>query len=315
MFLIVVSLSMLTSKNNTADMKKFILRILMFAVMITTIDFCFGYAMDYMHDHSKGGGMAKRLYMARESVDEIILFGSSRMNHHYNPIILEDSLGLSCFNAGQDGNGIIMSYGFLEMMLKRYNPRLIVYDISEFDFAVGDNMKYISLLKPYYSEPSVKDIITDISPMDKYKMMCSMYKYNSLVVRVLGSYISSSSEYQKGYLPLLGTMDYEVDDPVECAPMVDSVKIKYLRKFVELCKAKNVELVFSLSPRYKAKDSSYYKEVKDMILKMNVPFLDNYSNPDFCNNIDLFQDQIHMNSKGADEFTRYLIPYLREYIN
>lgn len=295
-------------------MKKFILRILMFAGLIAAIDFSFGKTMNYMHDHSKGGGMAKRLYMAREAEDEIMLFGSSRMNHHYNPMILEDSLGLTCFNAGQDGNGIIMSYGFLEMMLKRYKPSLIVYDLSEFDFSVGDNMKYISLLKPYYSEPSIQEIITDISPMDKYKMMCSMYKYNSLVVRILGSYISSSSEYQKGYLPLGGTMDYEVDDPVENAPMMDSVKVKYLRKFVELCKAKDVELVFSLSPRYKAKDSSYYKAVKEMILKMNVPFLDNYSNPVFCNKRDLFQDQIHMNSKGADEYTRYLVPYLREYI-
>lgn len=295
-------------------MKKFIKRIMIFAVIVTAIDFCFGWAMDYMHDHSKGGGMAKRLYMAREAKDEIMLFGSSRMNHHYNPMIIEDSLQVTCFNAGQDGNGVIMSYGFLKMMLERYTPKLVMYDISQFDFAIDDNMKYISLLKPYYKEPSIKEIIIDVSPMDKYKMASSLYKYNSLAIRVIGSYISSSSGYTKGYFPLFGKMNYEVDVSKEKNLMTDSVKVYYLKKFISLCKDNNIHLLFSLSPKYKAENSSSYDVVKFIANEMEVPILDNYTNAQFSNNKVYFQDQMHMNSTGADEYTKYLISFLREYI-
>lgn len=296
-------------------MKKFISRIVIFAVIIAAIDFSFGFVMDYMHDHSKGGGMAKRLYMAREAEDEIMMFGSSRMNHHYNPMIIEDSLGLTCFNAGQDGCGILMSYGFLKMMLDRYSPKLVIYDISVFDFVEDDNMKHISLLKPYYSDSLVREIITDVSPMDKYKMMSSMYKYNSLAVRVLGSFISSSSEYQKGFLPLPNTMDYDVEVIEDSMPKVDETKLKYLRKFVDLCKEKNVPLVFALSPQYKAKDSSFFTVIKSLTSELDVPFFDNFSNANFCLNHNYFQDQYHMNSKGADEYTKYFVSKLRKCID
>lgn len=303
---------MLTS--NSASMKKFVIKIFLFAVLVAAIDMSFGFAMDYMHNHVKGGGMAKRLYVARDAKEDIMLFGSSRMCHHYNPMIIEDSLGVTCFNAGEDGNGIIMSYGFLSMMLDRYSPKLIVYDISGFDFAVDDNMKYLSFLRPYYKEPAIKEIITTIEPMERFKMMSSLYRYNSLTIRIAGCYLSSSSEYQKGYLPLSETMDYDVDVPADEQSIIDSVKIMYLQKFINLCREKDIPLVFALSPRYKANDSSFYSEIKILAGKGGIPLLDNYADTAFCQTKKFFKDQTHMNSLGADEYTRYMIPHLREYI-
>ncbi len=297
-------------------MKKFIAYIILFAGIFIAIDVCYGVVCDYLHENAKGGGIAKRKYVACDTNEDIILFGSSRMLHHYNPMIIEDSLGMTCFNAGEDGNGIIMSYGFMKMILERYSPKMIIYDIHKFDYNLSDNMQFINLLKPFYKDhAAVRDLIEDISPADKYKMKSSLYRYNSLFIRVLGSVVSSSSKYQKGYLPLENTMDYDVDVYAEEEVVLDEVKLKYLRRFIHDCKEKGVKLAFFVAPVYLSSTTSSHAAVKALAEEEGVPFFDYYTYEKLTTDKDLFEDQIHLNYKGADEYTRLIIPNIREVLN
>lgn len=92
--------------------------------------------------------------------------GSSRASHHYVPEIISEKLGMSCFNAGQDGNGIILQYGRWKMLSERYTPKLIIYDINPgFDMVVNDNMTYVDRLKPFCYEVAVKNYVSSIFPM------------------------------------------------------------------------------------------------------------------------------------------------------
>ena len=72
--------------------------------------------MDYVVKNIEVGGRGRDNYICDKSVDDILIFGSSRAVHHYNSSMIEDSLGMSCYNCGDDGNGIILSYGRLSMI-------------------------------------------------------------------------------------------------------------------------------------------------------------------------------------------------------
>ena len=101
----------------------------------------------------------------KESKEDVILMGSSRASHHYVTQIITDSLGLICFNAGQDGNGIIMQYGRWKMISERYAPKVLIYDITPvFDLMENDNMTYIDHLKPFCSDGEVKDYVAELFP-------------------------------------------------------------------------------------------------------------------------------------------------------
>lgn len=53
-------------------------------------------------------------YIANKATDDIIILGSSSATHHYVLQIIEDSLGLSCYNCGEEGNGVVLAYGRLK---------------------------------------------------------------------------------------------------------------------------------------------------------------------------------------------------------
>lgn len=292
-------------------MRKFFISIAIFAAAIVAIDFCFGIGMDYLNSHAKGGGVAKRNYISRKSTEEIMLFGSSRMCHHYVPQIIEDSLGMTCYNCGEDGNGIILSYGFLKMILERYTPKMIIYDFEAFDLYQDDNMKYISLLKPYCHEDGIMDIITTVSSKDKWKLKSNLYRYNSIGIRIIGSFLTRNSDANKGYIPLNNTMDYEPKLKVYSEQAVDSVKLGMLKLFIEACQQKGIELVFTLSPRYKGRTYGVkYPEIREICEEYGIPFYDFYGDETISETKDLFQDQTHLNYRGAELYTKELVQVL-----
>ena len=137
-------------------MKKFILYTLLFFTVVAVVDFAAGKVFYYLQSRA-GGRTGAEWYACKESHEDIIIMGSSRASHHYVPQIFEDSLGLSCFNAGQDGNGIILQYGRWKMIRERYTPKMVIYDVTyNFDLGVNDNMTYIDRLKPFCKDRKVK---------------------------------------------------------------------------------------------------------------------------------------------------------------
>lgn len=289
-------------------MKKFILLIICSFIAITVIDICFGYIMDYMNSHSKSGGVAKRFYICCKANEQIMLFGSSRMAHHYVPDIIADSLGMTCYNCGQDGNGIILSFGYIQMILERQTPQLIIYDVSSFDIYKDDNLKYISYLKQYSNNPAVMEIIESISAKEEYKLKSNLYKYNSICIRIVGSFFRNGSIYNAGFEPLYKQMDYEPNICSQERLDIDLIKLFYLEKFITICQQNGIHLIFIVSPRYRGNlISQQYNEVKAIASKYNVPFWDYTYLESISNQKELFQDQTHMNIHGAKEFTKIII--------
>ena len=300
-------------------MKRFVIKILVFLAIMFILDRGFGLAMKYLQDHAKGGYVGHHNYILHQANEDILIFGSSRAIHHYNPQIIEDSLGMSCYNCGQDGNGIVLFYGWWQMIKERYQPKMIVYDVNpSFDLLIGeDNSKYLGWLRSEYDQEGVKKVFEDIDPTEKYKMMSMMYRYNSKFLQNITDYVHPLFNISpNGYLPLEGEMDKmkikaRIDNK-ESSFAFDSQKLAYLEELVKDTKERDIQFIFAASPIWYGMNDTLFSPINEICVKQGILFY-NYSNDEFfVNHDEMYKDGVHLNAFGADEFTKNLCVKMRE---
>jgi hypothetical protein len=304
-------------------MKKFIIQIVIFFALLFVIDRVVGFSFSYMYKHSKGEHIGRQFYIADKTHEDILIFGSSRAVHHYNPQILSDSLGLSCYNCGLDGYGIILYYGWWQMIKERYHPKVILYDVTKnFDLVVGeDNHKYLGCLKEFYDRPNIHGIFDDVDKNEKYKMMSQMYRYNSRFHRITADYLGSSNcKKSNGFKPMKGeldTMRVKKKDDNEMVskkkPIFDPFKIEYLNKLIN--ETEGVKLIFVVSPIWYGLDEEVLTPIRDICEKRKIPFLDYSKSPKYVHIDKYFKDGAHLNARGADEFSRDLAHQVKDLIS
>lgn len=290
-------------------MKQFLIKIILFFAIVVVVDIAYGMVCDYLCDHTKGGFSGNVHYICEQCNEDIIMMGSSRMKHHYVPKVFEDSLGLSCYNAGIDGNGIILNYGFLEMILQRYTPKLIIYDVTSFDMYQDDNTKYLSNLRRYYKNQNIKKIFYDVDKSEQWKMCSNLYRYNSSLLGLLGDNYHPLQSFDKGYWPTDKVMDYEPEYPDKNkVKNVDSLKLAYIENFIALVNEHQVPIVFVASPTWFGEIlGDENAPVKAVCEKKGVLFIDNYYDEQLCSDKEYWGDATHLNDKGARIFSKALV--------
>ena len=301
-------------------MKKFIAKVLVFFVLMFVFDRLVGYTFSYMSKHSKGGYVRHHNYIIDGVKEDVLIFGSSRAIHHYNPQIFKDSLGLSCYNCGQDGNGILLYYGWWQIIKEHYNPKLIVYDVFDsFDILAGDdNHKYLGFLKESYDRANVHEIFDDVDKKERIKMMSQMYRYNSKFHQIIADFIHPIYKVnENGFVPLYGELDTlriknEEDMMVE-SYKIDTLKIAYLNRLID--ETKNIKLVFAISPYWYNINSNTYSAIVDLCHKRNIPLLNFSNDPKYCHNNKYFKDGVHLNADGANEYTKDITRKLKEILS
>ena len=82
-------------------MIKFISKVCFLFLLVAIIDVVLGFAMGEISKRIDIGGVGRDNYICDKLTDDIIIFGSSRAEHHYNAQMISDSLGIPCYNAGE----------------------------------------------------------------------------------------------------------------------------------------------------------------------------------------------------------------------
>lgn len=295
-------------------MKKLFTKLLLFAIIFITVDQLIGKGLSALVNNTKGGDTGKNNEIVDRTTAEIILFGSSRCDHHYDPRIIVDSLGRSCYNAGRDGNGILLMYPYYQMMSKRYQPKLIIYDLSDFDVAEDDHNKYLEWLRQFYGRPEATAMVWSINSNEKYKMLCQAYRFNGKGLQIISDAIHPIQQDVLGYKPLYGVLDYEPESNFFIGQKpIDPFKEKYLIRFIQECKEKGTKLIFMVSPTYgQMIHSEYYEAIYSLCKRMEVPFFYHQNDSQFVHNRNLFKDSVHLNHIGAEEYTKSIISEIRD---
>jgi len=294
-------------------MKKYLIHILLFFAIVVTIDICFGKAFDYLVAHSKGGNTKATYDMLMKDRYDFIILGSSRATHHYIPQMIEDSLGMTCYNAGADGSGIVLMYGRYKMITNRYNPKVILYDVeTAFDiveYSEDDhNRRYLAGLKSYFFQPGIKEIFQDVSWAEGIKNYSGLFRYNGDYFNLLRNFFTTNSVSDKGYLPLNGKMNNEPETREKSEDAIDTLKLSYIKSLALDAKNNGINFIFVSSPKYGA-DSSSVQPVKDIANEIGLPFWDYTNAPEF-QKLDYFKEPMHLNDDGAHIFTAEIVKRL-----
>ena len=298
-------------------MKKFLAHILIFCILLVCCDVVLGNGFSYLVSHTKGGDTGLCNLINDEMDDELLIFGSSRAMHHYDPSVFEDSLGLSAFNCARDGNGIILMYGVYKMISARYNPNVIIYEVTPgFDLLTGDNHTYLPYLRYFYDRQGVDSIFWDIDSKERIKMLSNIYRYNMNVPQLLMDNIHPLQDVGNGFRPMDKEMHYEpkVENKEEPVYSYDSKKLKYIEKLIRDCQGKT-QLVFIASPAYKAKSDQVFKPIKDMAAKHGIPFISHYCDTTFTTHKEYFYDSTHMNRRGAGAYSKVVAGEVRNILS
>ena len=97
-------------------MKKFLINISIFIAIVAVVDISLGKTFYWLQSTKAKGRTQTEYYICNELNADILVMGSSRATHHYVAQMISDSLGKTCFNGGQDGNGIVLQYGRWKMI-------------------------------------------------------------------------------------------------------------------------------------------------------------------------------------------------------
>lgn len=299
-------------------MKKFIILLFALFTILAGIDIATGLVFDKLTLSAKRGYTGRNEFIADKLHDPVLVFGSSRSVHHYDPQVLADSLGVPCYNCGQDGMGIITFYGRFKLLTARYTPRLIIYDVTtDFDLRRNDNVTYLTWLKPYYNRPGIDSIFWHVEPTERVKMLSNMFRYNGKALQIITDNKpgDDNDDALKGFVPLDGIMTYDKEeDATKTQVDFDPVKLYYISCLVKDCSAKGIRLVFAISPLYNSikQPDAYLADFLTLARKQNVPVINHYYDARFATNKNLFQDTYHMNRSGAEIYTSMLAHEIKQ---
>lgn len=301
-------------------MVKFLKKIALFFALITVIDVACGIGFNVLKKHANGGDTRKNYYIAEECAEDILILGSSRAARHYDPKVVEESFGFSCYNAGEPGCGIITAYARYGLVAARKNPKMVIYEVSpRFDYYKGDdNSKYLGRVRQYADKPIVKAMFFDLSDnLEKFRLLSNMYKNNSFIVHNVMDNLSGNKD-NKGFEPLHGVMK----DGTKYKPHrekvieVDSVKLSYMEKLIVDLQEKDIRLCFVVSPKAISREDAAleyfeYEPIINLCQKYDIPFINHLFMDGISNHRQYFHDYNHFNRNGASIYTKAICKELK----
>lgn len=294
------------------DIFRFVKRTLLFFLAVFLVDFAVGQVMHYFYFRQDSGSLYRTTYALDSTTAEVLVLGSSRASRHYNPDVMQVAMNRTVYNAGQKGNHIFYHYGILKGALKRYKPQVIVLDVLYDEFKpVQDSYDRLSVFLPYHdTHPELEELINLRSPFEPVKLVSKVYPYNSLILPVLNGNLGFDKIREpeiKGYLPIDAVMVDSVKKKSERIEYeLDSLKLQTFGKIISTCKNEGIRLFVVFSPAYLENIGNNYSVsiARKIASEQGVPFLDFSGAEPFTSDKKLFSDNVHLNARGADIFSR-----------
>lgn len=245
---------------------------------------------------------------------DVLILGPSTANHHYDCKIIEDSLGMTCFNAGRDGQNIIYDAMVLEGFLTRCTPKLVVVDVTH--STLSDTwMSSLNDFNCYYGFLQPIDAIIDSigSPIDRIKRMSNIYRYNKTWEWLLNARFAKTAEDLDGYRPLEVKEIKGLKATNESGQFVMAEECShYLDRIIDICKEKNVKILFAISPTLVIDNGNFVKDVNDVLLGKGLELMNWNGDTTYTNHPEFFYDKTHLNAKGAEVFTKEFVGIVKD---
>jgi len=285
-------------------MKKIILQLAVFILIVISCDFIIGKSLKKLYFNSSSPEIANYRYTIESASQAILIYGSSRAQSHYIPDTITKFTGLNCYNCGISGQGMGFTYIQISEMLKRHQPKLILLDLTPSLILDESANERLNVLNPYYEKDTIiQNAIIAGSAFNKLKFYSYIYPYNGMILTLLKNcFISLKRDSNKGYVPLLGRIDTSM---IKIGNFSNSEiperQLSYLKSIIKICHLKNATLKILISPIYAKNnvDNIILKQIKKLADSNDIDFFDYSSDNSYFAESNLFRDRLHLNSTGA----------------
>lgn len=291
---------------------KYFVYLILFVVILDVI---LGKFLQYTYNSERNIENDRLPYFYNKLNHEVLIFGSSRALYHYDSELIQEKTGLTCFNAGFNGQNIYFHLALLQSAIKKHPPKKVILDLMYIDFLQTssewdtDNLR-ILLPQSQISE-SAYEAILKRSKTEKIKLLSSIYPYNSIIHQLFINYFDLNDNDLK-FKGLDKIWSGDKAEIYEVNLEIDSQKMDALFTFIETCISNDIELYIFISPHYAIHyNNSVYRKTIKLINENYGLFVLNHENDSlFTADASLFADPNHLNSDGARVFTEIIIEEL-----
>lgn len=308
-------------------MKKFLLRTLFFLLPVVV----FALAADWwltrrFRQFDKGSYSVWNDLLNGNVRADVVIYGSSRADVHFNPKVIEDSLGLPAYNLGINGHNFYMEYLRHTLLLKHNKkPKLIIVSVDNVMLDKREDLYGKEQFAPYFSNEDIVKAIKTYEGYSRFDYLLPFVRYMPLKnparhVRE-GNYSSTgNSPWYKGFHPHQGGWNNDFEIAVGKRKVYvqrfDTATVQLFDRFLQEVQQARIPVVFVYTPEYIEGQQfvTNRKEVFDRLYyfahKYRLPLFD-YSTDTLCLSKKYFFNSQHLNEYGADIFTKKLVKDLR----
>ncbi|MCM1139495.1 MAG: hypothetical protein NC453_13070 [Muribaculum sp.] len=292
------------------QLSKIILAILVIIATLLVLDNAFGYVTDKL---LFGSAQTKFDYAVNTSRNsDLVIFGSSRAENHYDTPFINDSLQINAFNLGEPGRGLSYHDAAIRAYLENHQPKVILLDLLADDLS-GQINNRVKPLYPYIDKyPCIKNVAYNVDQSNKFYLKFKLLRLNSEIFDYIKKLRHPYNTNTLGYTPLQISSSYnDVEEKVydSLTYKVNGVAKHCLIDIVNVCSEHDVKLVVVYSPEYAIRN--YKIPITEVCDSLDVTVINDLG---FRLNMDAreyFYDNRHLNKIGAREYSRHIINKLK----
>ena len=302
-------------------MKKFLISFIGVAAIVFAVDFVVGKRMDNkyaLHDTPK-------LLEALHNKADIAMIGASVMFNQYVPSIIQDTLGMSCYNYGVGGQNIYYHYATAHLLFEaEYKPKIVLYQPCFIDLEnhANYNTEKLDFIYSAYNYDSVfHSIINQQGCKQRFLLNAlKLYKHNTRFIYYSRLYLFAKKmlhheDKGNGYSPLNAIWQEPIQSSNEIRE-IDSTKCDYLDRIIELCEENNALFIMANAPEFEnCEQESWLKYVKDLVDTKHIPYLNYHDDSTFLKHPEWFYNPAHLNGEGAVVYSKIIAGELREIVH
>ena len=302
-------------------MKKYLIEILVLACVFLGPLYMLQAIVDIRARNNYLNGTYRTLNTALDKkVDaDIVIFGNSRAQCHFDTHVMDSVLSVNCFNMGLSGFPFDIQYHQVikPYLQKNTTPKLIIYEISPQACLEHWNSIFQYSFLPYINDKHYDyylGICDEISRIDRILP----FKYRGRSIKSF--YHELNSEFGKDdgkdcFTPHNRTgysLNFITDSiyRVENNPQI----VSQFQEFVQDCKENSIELLFVTTPMH---EEDFFNHCHTNEFMMMVDTLSNWTNRldyslMFKSDTTYFVESTHLNAYGASIFSKKCAEDIKE---
>lgn len=265
---------------------------------------------------------------------DVVFAGTSHVVSSLFPMVMWENNGIASCNYAQTGQPFPLTYYSIKEALDVTEPELIVCDLyyvyignkmagnTSYKHQTLDNMRF-------YSPARISAIMDVVDNAEKTNFLFPFFAYHSRWNKMLQRDFKEVTSYSKGSGEVFSKKEEEFGSPFipisrDEVKKPSSAIVHYIDSIIQLCKEKDVKLLFTVVPYYPVgeeqgrvleDDQRLFNWVEDYVEKQGIECLNMlYLIDDMGFDMEAhMREWNHQNYWGGEVTSKYLANYIQEH--